>query len=314
VGAILAGQTQTAWSLVEEFAGIFRDRFYLELQRHGLGAQDRVNAELIKMAADLRLPLLATNDAHYLEHPDHVHHEALLCIGTGSSLDDPGRFRFEGDGFYLKSGEEMAEVFRDHPSAVANTLEVAERCGVELELDTGKYQLPEFQVPAGSTREQVLERQAWQGLRRRLGLAPDEPIPPRYGEYAKRLEHELAVINSMGFAGYFLVVADFIDYARRSGIPVGPGRGSAAGSLAAYGLGITGVDPIEYDIIFERFLNPERVSMPDIDVDFCMRGRDRVIRYVAEKYDGEGDDGLPRSATWGARWACPTGTSTASPS
>jgi DNA polymerase-3 subunit alpha len=289
--AILAGQSQTAWGLVEEFAGIFRDRFYLELQRHGLGDQDRVNAELVKMAADLGLPLLATNDAHYLEPPDHAHHEVLLCIGTGSSLDDPERFRFEGQGFHLRSGEEMAELFRDHPSAVANTLEVAERCGVELELDTGKYQLPEFQVPAGSTREQMLEQQAWQGLRGRLGLAPDEPIPPRYGEYAKRLEHELGVINSMGFAGYFLVVADFIDYARRSGIPVGPGRGSAAGSLAAYGLGITGVDPIEYDIIFERFLNPERVSMPDIDVDFCMRGRDRVIRYVAEKYDGEGDDG-----------------------
>ena len=168
---------------------------------------------------------------------------------------------------------------------------MAERCGLEIELDTGKYQLPEFQVPAGSTREEVLEQQAWRGLRRRLELAPDEPIPPRYGEYAKRLEHELAVINSMGFAGYFLVVADFIDYARRTGIPVGPGRGSAAGSLAAYGLGITGVDPIEYDIIFERFLNPERISMPDIDVDFCMRGRDRVMRYVAEKYDGEGDDG-----------------------
>ncbi len=289
--AITNRQNDTAWRLVEEFSGMFPGRYYLELQRHGIGDQDLVNAELVKMSADLGLPLLATNDAHYLEKGDHEPHEALLCIGTGTTLDDPKRFRFDGEGFYLKSGDEMAEVFRDHPSALANTLEVAERCDVDLGLDTGVYHLPEFQVAKGTTREEVLERQAWQGLRGRLNLAPDEPIPPRYGEYAKRMEHELGIINSMGFAGYFLVVADFIDFARRSEIPVGPGRGSAAGSLAAFSLGITGIDPIEYDIIFERFLNPERVSMPDIDVDFCMRGRDRVIRYVAEKYDGEGDDG-----------------------
>ncbi len=288
--AIGGGELDRAWRLVEEFSGLFPGRFYLELQRHGIGLQDRVNAELVKMAADLRLPLLATNDCHYLEAHDHAHHEALLCIGTGSNLDDPGRFRFDGQGFYLKSGEEMAELFRDHPSAVANTLEVAERCSLELPLDTGRYQLPEFQVPAGKTREQVLAEQAWQGLRRRLGLAPDEPIPARHGEYESRMRHELGVIQSMGFAGYFLIVADFIAYARRSDIPVGPGRGSSAGSLVAYALGITGIDPIEYDIIFERFLNPERVSMPDIDVDFCMKGRDQVIRYVQERYDGEGDD------------------------
>jgi len=289
--AITSGQGETAWRLVEEFASLFPDRYYLELQRHGIGDQDRVNAELFRMSADLGLPLVATNDAHYLEQGDHRHHEALLCIGTGTHLDDPKRFRFNGEGFYLKSGDEMAEVFRDHPSAVANTLEIAERCNVDLGLDSRVYHLPEFQVPAGSTREEVLERQAWQGLRGRLGLAPDEPVPPRCAEYAERLQHELGVINSMSFAGYFLIVADFIDFARRSAIPVGPGRGSSAGSLVAYALGITGVDPIEYDIIFERFLNPERVSMPDIDVDFCMRGRDRVIRYVAEKYDGEGYDG-----------------------
>jgi DNA polymerase-3 subunit alpha len=162
---------------------------------------------------------------------------------------------------------------------------------VELALDSGEYHLPEFQVPAGTTRENVLEEQSWLGLRRRLGLDSDEPIPKRFAEYQARMQHELGVINTMGFAGYFLIVADFIDFARRREIPVGPGRGSSAGSLVAYGLGITGVDPIEYDIIFERFLNPERVSMPDIDVDFCMRGRDQVIRYVAEKYDGEGDEG-----------------------
>ena len=289
--AITGGQSETAWRLVEEFADLFPGRYYLELQRHGIGDQDRVNAELVRMSSDLGLPLLATNDAHYLEGGDHQHHEALLCIGTGTNLDDPKRFRFNGEGFYLKSGDEMAEVFRDHPSAIANTLEIAERCDLELALDTGVYHLPEFQVPAGVTREEVMERQAWRGLRGRLGLEPDEPIPSRYAAYAQRMQHEVSVINSMGFAGYFLIVADFIDFARRNEIPVGPGRGSSAGSLVAYGMGITGVDPIEYDIIFERFLNPERISMPDIDVDFCMRGRDQVIRYVAEKYDGEGHDG-----------------------
>jgi len=289
--AITGGQIDTAWKLVEDFSGIFKDRYYLELQRHGIGGQDLVNAELAKMSVDLSLPLLATNDAHYLHHHDHEPHDALLCIGTATNLDDPKRFRFDGQGFYLKSGDEMAELFRDHPSALANTLEVADRCNLVLGLETGEYHLPEFQVPAGKTREEVFAEQSWAGLRARLKLAPDEPIPPRFNEYVKRMEHEVGVIQSMGFAGYFLIVADFIGYAKHSGIPVGPGRGSAAGSLAAYGLGITGVDPIEYDIIFERFLNPERISMPDIDVDFCMKGRDQVIRYVQERYDGEGDDG-----------------------
>jgi DNA polymerase-3 subunit alpha len=289
--AITGGVVRTAWQLVEEMQEIFGDRYYLELQRHGIADQDRVNAELARMAVDLHLPLLATNDCHYLERGDHSHHDALLCIGTGKNLDDANRFRFDGQGFYLKSGEEMMEVFRDHPSAVTNTLEVAERCDLDLAIDTGQYHLPEFQVAAGTTREEVFEQQAWRGLRDRFSLDPDEPIPPRYAEYVKRMNHEIGVIRDMGFAGYFLIVADFIAYARRNEIPVGPGRGSAAGSLAAWGLGITGVDPIEYDIIFERFLNPERVSMPDIDVDFCMRGRDQVIRYVQEKYDGEGDDG-----------------------
>ena len=289
--AINGNQLETAWQLVEEFAGIFPDRYYLEIQRHGIGLQDTVNAELAKMAVDLRLPLVATNDAHYLEADDHAHHDALLCIGTATNLDNPDRFKFDGRGFYVKDGDEMAELFRDHPSAVANTLEIAERCDLELGIDTGHYHMPEFQVPAGTTREQVLEGQAWAGLRERLGLAPDEPLPKKHAVYHERMQHELGVITSMGFAGYFLIVADFIGYARKHGIPVGPGRGSAAGSLAAWSLGITGVDPIEYDIIFERFLNPERVSMPDIDVDFCMKGRDQVIKYVAGKYDGEGDDG-----------------------
>jgi DNA polymerase-3 subunit alpha len=287
--AILAGEGRRSWELVEQFSGIFPGRYYLELQRHGIPAQDQVNAELVKMAADLRLPLVATNDAHYLGCDDHEPHEALLCIGTGTTLDDPKRFRFDGKGFFVKSGREMLEVFHDHPAAVANTIEIAERCNFDLPM--GTYHLPEFQVPVGETREDVLEREAWVGLRRRLGLAPDEPLRAGQQEYEARMRHELSVIKSMGFAGYFLIVGDFIAHARGNGVPVGPGRGSSAGSLVAYSLGITGVDPIEYDIIFERFLNPERISMPDIDVDFCIRGRDRVIRYVADKYDEPGDDG-----------------------
>ena len=288
--AITGGQRERAWQLAQDFAEIFPDRFYLEMQRHGIDLQDQVNAELVKMASDLRLPLLATNDAHYLEAHDHGPHEALLCIGTGTNLEDPKRFRFDGQGFHVKSAEEMTALFHDHPEAVRNTLEVAERCNLELAM--GTYHLPEFQVPAGKTREQVLAEQSWAGLRGRFGLSPDEPFRSGQQEYVARMEHELHVIQSMGFAGYFLIVADFIDYARRSDVPVGPGRGSSAGSLVAWALGITGIDPIEYDIIFERFLNPERVSLPDIDVDFCMRGRDRVIEYVARKYDqGEGDEG-----------------------
>jgi DNA polymerase-3 subunit alpha len=290
--AIVSGELERAWTHAEEFKRLFGDRYYLEIQRHGIPDQDTVNAELGRMHADLGIPLVATNDAHYLEHDDHEHHDALLCVGTASNLDDPKRFKFDGHGFYVKDGDEMREVFHDHPSAVENTLEIAERCALEIPM--GTYHMPEYQVPAGRTKDEVMAEQAWTGLRRHLGLAPDEPLDPaRHGVYVERMKHELGVIEGMGFAGYFLIVADFINYAKHNGVPVGPGRGSSAGSLVAYGMGITGIDPIEYDIIFERFLNPERVTMPDIDVDFCMRGRDRVIRYVAEKYDGpkpEGED------------------------
>lgn len=286
--AILGGETTRAWELAQEFSRIFPDRFYLEVQRHGLSMQDHVNAELLKMHEDLRLPLVATNDAHYLHDHDHDAHDALLCIGTGANLADEKRFRFDGRGFFVKSPAQMLETFADLPQAVANSVEIAERCHFEMEM--GKYHMPEFQVPLGKTREGVLREQSWAGLRTRLGLAPDEPFAKSHENYVARMEHELNVICSTGFAGYFLVVADFIQFAKQNGVPVGPGRGSAAGSLATYSLGITGVDPIEYDIIFERFLNPERVSLPDIDVDFCMRGRDRVIKYVSEKYDGEGVD------------------------
>jgi DNA polymerase-3 subunit alpha len=286
--ALGQNETQRAWELAEEFARIFPGRFYVEIQRHGIELQERVNKELLRIAEELRLPLVATNDAHYLHSHDHGPHEALLCIGTGTTLDDPARFKFDGKGFYVKSAAEMAEVFSDLPKALSNTVEIAERCNLELE--TGVYHMPEFQVPSHTTREAVLREEASAGLRRRLGLAPDEPFSDSLATYTERLQMELDTICKMGFAGYFLIVADFIAYARNNGIPVGPGRGSSAGSLVTYSLGITGIDPLEYDILFERFLNPERISMPDIDVDFCMRGRDRVIEYVRRKYDGPGND------------------------
>ena len=283
--AILHNEQDRAWQVAEDFKGIFGDRYYLEIMRHGIDAQDVVNAELIKMSSDLNIPLVATNDAHYLEAGDHHHHDALLCIGTAANLDDEKRFRFDGHGFYVKDGEEMYDLFHDHPQAVANTVEIAERCNLEIPM--GEYHMPEYQVPAGKTLDDVLVENSYAGLRERLGLEPDAPLESKsQKEYVERLEHELDVIKGMGFPGYFLIVADFINYAKKNDIPVGPGRGSSAGSLVAYALNITGIDPIEYDIIFERFLNPERISMPDIDVDFCMRGRDQVIRYVADKYDG----------------------------
>jgi DNA polymerase-3 subunit alpha len=290
--AIVHGEVNRAWEVAEDFHGLFGDRFYLELQRHGIADQDLVNAELIKMSSDMNIPLVATNDAHYLKDCDHDHHDALLCVGTASNLSDEKRFRFDGRGFYVKDGDEMREVFHDHPSAIENTLVIAERCDVEIPM--GSYHMPDYQVPAGESLDDVMEAQSWSGLRERLGMEPDQPFEGEvHKTYVERMNHELGVIKEMGFPGYFLIVADFINYAKKNGIPVGPGRGSSAGSLVAYGMNITNVDPIEYDIIFERFLNPERISMPDIDVDFCMRGREEVIRYVAEKYDGvrvEGDD------------------------
>ena len=288
---LLAGEREEGWRIAEEMSRVFKGRYYLELQRHGIPDQDTVNLELFKMAQELRLPLLATNDAHYLNDDDHDHHDALLCIGTAANLSDESRFRFDGRGFSVKSGEQMLEIFHDCPEAVHNSMEIAERC--ELEMEIGVNHMPEFQVPAGKNREAVVEENAWRGLREKLGMAPDEPFENGRAQYAKRLRYELDIINNKGFAGYFLIVADFIHYARRNEIPVGPGRGSAAGSLAAYGLGITNVDPIEHDIIFERFLTPARSELPDIDVDFCKRRREQVRRYIVDCYDdaGAGDEG-----------------------
>jgi len=288
--SVLANELDSAWTMAQDFSRLFGDRYYLEIQRHGISAQEVVNQELFKMHQDLGIPLVATNDAHYLEEHDHEDHDVLLCVGTAANVSDEKRFRFNGQGFYVKDGDAMREVFHDYPAAVEASLEIAERCDVEIPM--GEYHMPDYQVPADKTLDEVMAQQAWVGLREKLGMEPDEPFEGDRKTYADRLNHELGVIKTMGFPGYFLIVADFINYAKTNDIPVGPGRGSSAGSLVAYGMNITNVDPVEYDIIFERFLNPERISMPDIDVDFCMRGREQVIRYVAEKYDGavpEGD-------------------------
>ena len=287
--AILKGRKEKAWESVETFSRIFGDRYYLELQRHGIPEQDTVNAELLRMHEELKLPLLATNDAHYLGADDAHPHEALLCVQTSTTLDDPGRFQFTGEGFYVKSAEEMLEVFHDHPEAVTNSVELAERCSFELE--TGNLMLPKFSVPEGHSVDSYLRELALAGLRDRLGLPPEGPLPPEAIEYEERLTYELGVISRCGYSGYFLIVWDFVRFARDREIPVGPGRGSAAGSLVAYVLRIVDIDPMEYKIPFERFLNPERVSMPDIDMDFCMNRRGEVIRYVEEKYNGDGGDG-----------------------
>ena len=287
--SILASEPNRAWTMAEDFSRLFGDRYYLEVQRHGIPAQEIVNQELLKMHHDLGIPLVATNDAHYLEEHDHDDHDVLLCIGTAANVSDEQRFRFDGHGFYVKDGDAMLEVFHDMPKAVEATLEIAERCDVEIPM--GEYHMPDYQVPAGKSLDDVMEEQAWSGLRTKLGMEKDEPFVGDRTIYKERLDHELGVIKGMGFPGYFLIVADFINYAKINDIPVGPGRGSSAGSLVAYGMNITNVDPIEYDIIFERFLNPERISMPDIDVDFCMRGREQVIRYVADKYDGDVPEG-----------------------
>src|SRR5262245_39343809 len=287
--AILAGRKDDAWRTVENQARIFQDRFYLEVQRHGIPEQDIVNEELFKMAVDLRLPLVATNDCHYLMESDVHSHDALLCVQTGKTLSDPNRFRFNGAGFYVKDAKDMLALFSDHPEAVHNTLQIAERC--KFVLQTGKLQLPEFDVPAGETADSYLGGLAHRGMRERLYDDPAHPFEDRHAEYAKRLDYELEVIRGAGYSGYFLIVWDFLRYARDNGIPTGPGRGSSAGSLAAYALRIVNIDPVEHKIPFERFLNPERKSMPDIDVDLCMNRRSEVIRYVEEKYNEPGEEG-----------------------
>ncbi len=283
------GQDQAALRSVGEFSEIFgKDRFYLEVMEHGIEPQRRVNQGLVRINGQTGLPLVATNDAHYLAKDDHHAHDVLLCIGSGKKVADTERLRFDTNEFYLKTGEEMARLFPDHPEALRSTVAIAEMVGFELK---GASSLPAFDVPPGFTIESYFEQVTRDGYAERCrALAPlAEAGRLRYplSVYAERLDKEIGVIRRVGFAGYFLIVWDFIRYAREKGVPVGPGRGSAAGSLVAYCLRITDIDPIEYDLIFERFLNEERISPPDIDIDFCENRRGEVIEYVTRKYGRE---------------------------
>ncbi len=286
--ALLAGNVDLARERLDFWQTHFPDHYYLELQRTGRpGDEDHLHAA-VDLAIERGLPVVATNDVHFLRPEEFEAHEARVCIHDGRVLDDPRRPRRYSEQQYLRSPEEMAELFADIPEALENTVEIARRCNLELTL--GKNYLPDYPIPEGLTTGEFLAQEARRGLEKRLERILD-PAAPDHAErrriYEERLETELEVINSMGFPGYFLIVADFIRWAKEHGIPVGPGRGSGAGSLVAYALTITDLDPIAYDLLFERFLNPERVSMPDFDVDFCMEGRDRVIEYVAEHYGRE---------------------------
>jgi len=290
------GEKEKAYQAAEEMKAIFPNRcFYLELQENKIPEQKTVNAGLLQLSRDLGLPVVATNDCHYLKREDAKAHEVLLCIQTGKSLKDADRMRFSTEEFFFRSAEEMEALFSYCPEALENTVEIAERCNLDLKL--GRLQFPQFQVPAGETLDSFFEKSALQGLDQRLEeMREGGNLPTQPDFYRQRLQKEVAMIQKMGFAGYFLIVADFIRYAKGKGIPVGPGRGSGAGSLVAFCLGITEIDPIKNGLLFERFLNPERVSPPDIDIDFCIQGRDEVIQYVKNKY---GADRVAQIITFG---------------
>ncbi len=288
-----AGRFDSAERVLADWQRAFGDALYLELVRSGRQGEDAFNAAALELAARRGLPLVASNDVRFLDRDDFEAHEARVCIAQGRVLDDPRRPRDYSPAQSLKSADEMAALFADVPEALENTVELAKRCNFELSL--GKYYLPAFPVPSEHTLDTWIRTQATEGLGARL-----RKQPPADGftheNYARRLDGELDTIVAMGFAGYFLIVADFINWAKDRGIPVGPGRGSGAGSLAAYALGITDLDPLRYDLLFERFLNPERVSMPDFDIDFCMDRRDEVIDYVAGRY---GRDRVSQIITYG---------------
>ncbi len=275
---LLEGRTADARAHADQLVqAVGNDNVYFEIQKNGLAPQDAVNEGIIRIAREMGRPLVGTGDVHYLRREDYHHHAALLCVQTKSTLTQP-QIRFETNEFYLRSNEEMATAFDQWPEAVATTLEIAERCDLELEL--GRQLIPRYPTPEGVGEQEYLRERVHEGLRARYG----DPPP---AEALERAEYELGVIENMGFSAYFLIVWDFVKYAKDSGIAVGPGRGSAAGSIVAYCLQITDVDPLRYDLLFERFLNPERVSMPDIDIDFSVRGREKVIRYVTDKYGKE---------------------------
>ncbi|CDF94028.1 MULTISPECIES: DNA polymerase III subunit alpha [unclassified Pseudomonas] len=284
--ALLSGNVEEAETLAREWMSIFPDRFYIEVQRTNRPNDEEHLHAAVALADKIGAPLVATNDVRFIKQEDFEAHETRVCIGEGRALDDPRRPKNYSDQQYLKSAEEMAELFSDLPEALENTVEIAKRCNIEVKL--GKHFLPNFPIPDGMTIDEYFRKVSFDGLEERLSVLLPKDTTEDYEAkrqvYVDRLNFELDIIIQMGFPGYFLIVMDFIQWAKSNGVPVGPGRGSGAGSLVAYVQKITDLDPLEYDLLFERFLNPERVSMPDFDVDFCMDGRDRVIDYVAEKY------------------------------
>jgi DNA polymerase III subunit alpha len=283
---LLGGDDEAARETASWYAEVFRDRYYLEVQGHGSEGQAELNQKVLALAQQMGLPVVATNDAHFLESGDHEAHDTLLCIGLGKDKSDPNRMRYD-DGLYFKNPEEMRAIFPDHPEVIENTLRIADEVDLTFEK---KYHVPAFPLPVEYSSEgEYLVHLSREGARARYG----DPLPPEVNE---RLDFELRVIVETGYSGYFLITWDFIRWAREQGIPVGPGRGSAAGSLVSYALGITNLDPLEFDLLFERFLNPERVSMPDIDIDFCFERRGEVIDYVREKY---GRDAVGQIITFG---------------
>ncbi|ROL65317.1 DNA polymerase III subunit alpha [Pseudomonas protegens] len=284
--ALIAGDLEVAETLAREWMAVFPDRFYLEVQRTNRPNDEEQLHAAVALADKIGAPLVATNDVRFIKQEDFEAHETRVCIGEGRALDDPRRSKNYSDQQYLKSAEEMAELFSDLPEALENTVEIAKRCNIEVKL--GKHFLPDYPIPDGMTIDEYFRKVSFDGLDERLSVLLPKDTTEDYEAkrqvYVDRLNFELDIIIQMGFPGYFLIVMDFIQWAKSNGVPVGPGRGSGAGSLVAYVQKITDLDPLEYDLLFERFLNPERVSMPDFDVDFCMDGRDRVIDYVAEKY------------------------------
>ncbi|HSH00686.1 MAG TPA: DNA polymerase III subunit alpha [candidate division Zixibacteria bacterium] len=290
---LIRGEYDNAKAAAERYSAIFgADNFFLEMQNHGLDLEAQLMPEVVKLAGDTKLPLVVSNDCHYLRREDAEAHDALLCIQTGKLVEDQRRLKYDTDQIYFKSPQEMRELFGDFPEACANTVRIAEECNVELEFD--KLHLPHFPIPKPFVDPDEFLRKL-----------TEEGLSARYAEiteiHTERLNYELDVIKRLGYAGYFLITKDFCDYARSVGVRVGPGRGSAAGSLVSYTLGITSLDPIKYSLLFERFLNPERISMPDIDIDFADRGRDKIIEYVIEKYGKENVTQIITFGTMAAR-------------
>jgi DNA polymerase-3 subunit alpha len=272
------------------YSDIFgRNNFFLEIQDQGLEQEHRIHSSLFRLEEELGLPLVATNDSHYLCEDDAHAQDVMLCIQTGKSIQETNRMKFEGNQFFVKSHEEMTRVFKDAPDVLTRTVGIAERCNLRLEKVSNPF--PHFDVPPGFTLDSYFEHVTREGFARRkevlMVLADQGRLKHPLSDYDQRLSRELSIIQQMKFSGYFLIVWDFIRYAREHDIPVGPGRGSAAGALVAYSLGITDIDPLQHELLFERFLNPERVSMPDIDIDFCMNRRGEVIDYVTRKYGRE---------------------------